>query len=128
MQVRTFAFVAACLLATAACQSTTVRGPGDQAVTATTPVALTIHRGDTAALEVDIDRQNFSGPVTVSVSQLPKGVEADRKSQKVETATATFALKAAKDADLVADQKIGVTVEDKDGRKALQYVALTVKN
>jgi len=128
MTARTFALVAACLLATAACQSTTVRGPEDQAITATTPVALVIHRGESTALEVGIDRQNFSGPVTVSVSQLPKGVEVDRATQKVETSTATFALKAARDADLVDDQKLGVMVQGMDGRRSMQYVALTVKN
>jgi hypothetical protein len=128
MTAKTLAVFAACLLATAACQSTTVRGPEDQKLVATTPTALTIHRGESTALEVGIDRVNFSGPVKVSVSQLPKGVDVDRATQKVETATATFALKAAKDADLVAEQKIGVTVEDADGRRAMQYVALTVKN
>ena len=128
MTARTFAVLAACLLATAACQSTTVRGPEDKAITATTPTSLTLRRGESTALEVGIDRQNFTGPVTVSVSQLPRGVEVDRATQKVETDSATFALKAAKDADLVDEQKLGVMVQGMDGRRAMQYVALTVKN
>jgi hypothetical protein len=128
MKAGTRAFVTACLLATAACQTVTVRGPEDKKLAATTPIALTIHRGESTALEVGIDRENFTGPVTVSVSQLPTGVAADRVSQKTETATATFALTASKTAELVADQPLGVTVEGMDGRRATQFVALTVKN
>ncbi len=126
MRARTTALVAACLLASAACQTVTVRGPDDKKLAATTPVALTVHRGQSAALEVGIDRDNFTGPVTVSVSRLPVGVEVDRAVQKVETSSATFALTASPTADLVAGEPVGVTVEGMDGRRATQFVALTV--
>jgi hypothetical protein len=128
MKAGTLAFVATCLLATAACQTTTVRGPEDKRLAATTPIALVIHRGESTPLEVEIDREKFTGPVTVSVSQLPKGVEVDRASQKTETSTATFSLTATKNADLVAEQPLGVIVEGMDGRRLTQFVALTVKN
>jgi hypothetical protein len=128
MKAGTLAFAAACLLATAACQTVTVRGPEDKKLAATTPIAMVIHRGESIPLEVGIDRENFAGPVTVSVTQLPKGVEVDRASQKVETESATFALTASPNAEIVADQPIGVTVEGMDGRRATQFVALTVKN
>jgi uncharacterized surface anchored protein len=105
-----------------------VRGPEDKKLAATTPIAMTIHRGQSTALEVGIDRDNFSGPVTVSLSQIPKGVDVDRVSQKVETSSATFALTASKDAELVAERPLGVTIEGMDGRRATQFVALTVKN
>lgn len=128
MKAGTLLAVAVCLLATAACQTVTVRGTEDKKLAATTPIALTLHRGESTALEVGIDRDNFTGPVTVSVSQLPRGVEVDRVVQKVETQSATFALTASTTADLVAEQPVGVTVEGMDGRRATQYVALTVKN
>jgi hypothetical protein len=128
MKAGTRSLVAACLLATAACQTVTVRGPEDKKLAATTPLALTIHRGESAALEVGIDRENFAGPVTVSVTQLPHGVDVDRSSQKTETSSATFALTASKSADLVAAQPVGVIVEGMDGRRATQFVALTVKD
>jgi hypothetical protein len=128
MKAATRSLVVVCLLATAACQTVTVRGPEDKKLAATTPVALTIHRGESTALEVGIDRDNFAGPVTVSVSQLPKGVVVDRVSQKTDTSSATFALTAAKSADIVAEQPVGVTVEGMDGRRATQFVALTVKD
>jgi hypothetical protein len=117
---------AACLLAAAACRQTTVRGPNDEAVTASAPSALTIHRGDSIPLKVALARDKFDGPVTVSISQLPKGVETDQATQTVDTASATFSLRASKDADLVANQAVGVTVDAMDGRRATQFVALTV--
>jgi hypothetical protein len=128
MRTATLVLVAVGLLATAACQTVTVRGPDDKKLAATTPLAMTLHRGESKALEVGIDRDNFSGPVTVSVSQLPPGVEVDRNDQKVETQSATFALTASANAELVAGQPIGVTVEGMDGRRATQFVALTVKH
>jgi len=114
------------LLATAACKQTTVRGPNDEAVTATAPSSLTIHRGDSIPLTVSLDRQKFEGPVTVSISQLPKGVETDHVTQTVDTSSATFSLKASNNADLVANQAVNVTVDAMDGRRLTQYVAITV--
>jgi hypothetical protein len=117
---------AACLFAAVACKQTTVRGPDNEAVTAKAPSSLTIHRGDSIPLKISLDRDNFEGPVTVSISQLPKGVETDQATKTVDAGSATFSLKAAHDADLVANQAVGVTVDAMDGRRATQYVALTV--
>lgn len=118
--------LAVALLAVSACRQVTVRGPDGQEVTATTPRAITIHRGETIPLTVGISRERFTGPVTVAITQLPKGVVADRSSQTVETPDATFSLVASNDADLVANQAVGVTVDAMDGRRATQFVALTV--
>src|SRR5262245_48315557 len=127
MRAHTLLIVAAAgLLAAAACKQTTVRGPNDEALTATTPNALTIHRGDSIPLKVALARDNFEGPVTVSISELPKGVETDTATQTVGTTSATFSLRASKDADLVANQAVHVTVDAMDGRRATQFVALTV--
>lgn len=120
------AALAACLLALSACQSVTVRGTQDRSLTATTPRSMTIHRGGSAPLEIGIDRNNFTGPVTVSLFQLPRGVESDKSSIKAETTTVTFILKADKAADLVSSQEVGVTVEDPDGRQATQFFKLTI--
>jgi hypothetical protein len=114
------------LLGAAACKQTTVRGPEGEAVTATAPSSLTIHRGDSIPLTVALDREKFEGPVTVSISQLPKGVETDQVTQTVDTSSATFSLKASNNADLVANQAVNVTVDAMDGRRLTQYVALTV--
>ena len=126
MRLKVHAALAVCLLAVGACQTATVRGPEGQSLTATTPRSMTIRRGDTSTLEVGIDREKFTGPVTVSIFQLPKGVESDKSSIKAETTSATFILKAAAGADLVTNQAVGVTVEDPDGRKATQFVNVNV--
>ena len=128
MKSRVALAVAFCLLAGTACTSTTVRGPGDQSLTATTPRSMTLKRGESAPLEVGIDQDNFTGPVTVSISKLPGGVQTDTSSQKVETTSATFVLSASKTADLVTDQAVLVTVEALSGRKASQYVNLSVRD
>ena len=121
------AAVAACLLAATACRhTTTVHGPGGESVSATAPSSVWIARGKSTPLVVSIDRQNFTGPVTVSIAQLPSGVSADRSSMTVETTQATFALKASKTADLVQNQAVMVTISDANGRRATQYVQLTV--
>ncbi len=121
------AALAACLFAVAACHSdATVRGTQGQSLTSTTPTSMTIHRGDSAPLEVGIDRERFTGPVTVSIFQLPKGVESDKSSIKAESTSATFILKAAAAADLVSNQAVGVTVADPNGRTATQFVNVNV--
>ena len=126
MTTRIAVVLAACLLAGTACRQVTVLGPQGETITATTPRSLTIRRGYSLPLEVGIARENVKGPVTVAISQLPKGVDADRTSMAVETATATFGLKASKTADLVSNQAVMVTVADADGRRTTQYVDLTV--
>ncbi len=120
------AALAACLFAAACTSDATVRGTQGKSLTSTTPKSMTIHRGDSAPLEVGIDREKFTGPVTVSIFQLPKGVESDKSSIKAETTSATFILKAGAAADLVTNQAVGVTVEDPNGRKATQFVNVNV--
>jgi ABC-type glycerol-3-phosphate transport system substrate-binding protein len=119
-------FMGCLLLGIAACQSSTVRGPQGQSLTVTTVTSMTMHRGHSAPLEVGIDREKFTGPVTVSIFQLPNGVGSDKASIQAETTSATFILTASKLADLVSNQAVGVSVEGPDGRKATQFVNLTV--
>lgn len=126
MRASIFAVVALCLVGTAACRTVEVRGPGGRTLAATTPRSMTMRRGEEAPLVIAIDRTNFTGPVKVSLSQLPKGVSVDRGSQSVETTQATFVLKASRQADLVGNQALMVVVEGPDGVRATQYIDLTV--
>ena len=126
MRVLIVAAMAVCVLTTAACQQMETRGPHGERVTATSPRAVTLRRGDSVPLTVAIDRENFTGPVTVSVAQLPNGVSADRSSMTVDSTTATFVLKATPSADLVRNQAVALTLEGQGGRKAMQYIDLTV--
>jgi hypothetical protein len=115
-----------CLVAAAGCQQSKVHGPEGESVTLTTPRSLKVHRGSSVDLKVDIDRNGYSGPVTVTVSQLPSGVSADRPSATVDTTAATFVLVATPTATLVANQSVAVTLEAMSGRKAMQYISLDV--
>jgi len=56
----------------------------------------------------------------------PPRRERRQTSQKVETTSATFILRASKDADLVRNQAVLVRTEAMNGRAASQYVNLTV--
>ena len=117
---------AACLFVAAACHAGAVRG-GDGAPTAVaTNRSITMRRGESTALVVDVDRPNFAGTVKVAISQLPNGVTTDHASLKVGLTAATFILGASASADLVRDRAIAITVQDPAGREAKQYVNLTV--
>lgn len=119
--------VLGCLaLAVPACHSASVRGTGDRSLTATTPRSMTLSRGHSGTLEIGIERDNFNGPVTVSVFQLPRGVESDYSVIRSDMTSATFILSADRSADLVHNQAVGVTVSDPNGRQVTQYVNLTI--
>ena len=120
------ACLAVCLFVAVGCQQMDVREPQGGRVTATSPRTVTIHRGESTSLTVAIDRESFAGPVKVSLSQLPSGVTVDRASMTVDTTSATFALTATRTADRVRNQAVVVTLEDDNGRRAMQYIDLTV--
>jgi hypothetical protein len=89
---------------------------------------MTIQRGESATLEVGIGRERFTGPVTVSIFQLPAGVVADRSSIEAETTTATFILKADADADLVENHAADVTASAGPGGIAVsQSISIDVR-
>ena len=114
-----------CVLA--GCQTATVRGPEGKMMTVEVPMAVTVQRGPTQPLTIEIERGDFTDPVTVSVSQLPAGVTVDKASKTVETDAATFMLKADKDAAMVVNQAVRVNVTGPGGMAATKYVKLTVK-
>lgn len=127
MRIREILILSIGLIATVGCRSTTVRGPDGQSLTATTPRSMTIHRGESSPLSVDLDQENSTEPVTVTISRLSDGIEAIPASQVVQTTTATFMLRASSTADLVTDQAVMVTVEGLNGRKASHHINLTVR-
>jgi hypothetical protein len=134
MRFLTIAALTMVLMATAACDSmyrgenyTAVRDTGGREVAVSTQRSVTIRRGEQAALTVDVDRERYSGPVTVSISGLPTGVRADDKMMKVETAQATFILEASRDAVIVRGAPATVRIEGPGGMAATQYVDITVE-
>ena len=128
MKLPISAALAACLFSVVACQSATVRGTEGRSLTATAPVWMTVQRGTSSPLEIGIDRQKFTGPVTVSVFQLPRGVTTDKSTIRSESTTATFIVTASATADLVSNQAVGIIVEDPSGRQVTQFVNLSITN
>lgn len=126
MKITTPVVLTLCLIAAAGCRQTQMRGPEGQTITTTTPRSISVHRGGSVALEVGIDRERYTGPVKVTVSQLPRGVRADRPSATFETTSATFVLEAAPNADLVTNQQVAIIVSGLGGRETTQYVELDV--
>ena len=114
------------VLAVTGCRSSQVNGPAGQSITAVTARSMQIRRGEQQPLEVEVDRENVTVAVTVSIWQLPRGVSSDKSSVKSETTAATFILTATRDAPLVENQAVGVTIEGMNGRRASHYVNLTV--
>jgi hypothetical protein len=126
--MRNFAVIASCLLIFAAlgCQESTVRGPEGQAMTISLPSPITLQRGQNYPLTVGIERKGFSGPVTVSVSQLPNGVVVQEQTQTVETDMAVFVLMASNTAEIVGNQQVKVSASGAHGITTTQYLSLTV--
>ena len=107
--------------------STTIQGPGGRELTLTVPDDVTILRGTSRKVDVEIDRENTREPVTVSIGNLPEGVRARQSSQTVETDAVTFILEADRQADLVYNQAVRVTMEGPEGMRAVQQFSLTVE-
>ncbi len=108
------------------CQTATVQGPGGKSLTLVTPKTFTIGRGETRTLEIGVNRENTTAPVTVSLSLLPDGVTARQASKTVETDAATFVLQASRQAALVRNQAAAVTIEGPDGMRGTEHIRLTV--
>ncbi|MFP4105353.1 MAG: hypothetical protein ACLFVU_04595 [Phycisphaerae bacterium] len=108
-------------------QEVTTEGPGGQTMTTAVPKNVTVHRGRTEILDVEVTRKKFSEPVEVSISQLPEGVTVDNQTQSVTADTGTFVLEAATDAPLVKNQAVLITAEGPEGMATRQYVQMSVE-
>ena len=127
--MRNFAVIASCLVmfTMLGCEQSTVRGPEGEQLTITSPPALTLHRGMDQPLEVSIDRKNTTGPVTVSISQLPNGVTTRNTTQSVETDKAVFILMASDNANLVNNQQVKIVSKGANGVQTTQYLSVNVE-
>lgn len=126
--MRNLAVTAFCLAIFAAlgCQESTVRGPEGKAMTISLPGPITLQRGQNYPLTMGIERKGFSGPVTVSIAQLPNGVAVQEKTQTVETDKAVFMLTASDTAEIVGNQQVKVKASGPTGITTTQYLSLTV--
>jgi hypothetical protein len=109
------------------CQQTTVRGPKGQRMTVAKPADVTLHRGEAESVTIALDRENFDGPVTVSISGLPSGVEAVDEPRSTTSESATVVLRASEHAGLVGNHMVDLTVEGPDGMRAREQFRVTVR-
>ena len=126
--MRTVSFVMVCLAVWLAqgCQQSTVSGPAGQKMTVAVAHSVTLHRGQSSAVEVGIQRVGFTDPVTISVSQLPAGVTVEDATRSVGTDKTAFIFRASPDADLVGNQQVRITAQGPAGVESTQYMSLTI--
>lgn len=88
----------------------------------------TINRGSTDKVSVSITRSNFTDPVTIMVSDLPKGIEVVEKDMIIATGSTslTLTLKAAADAT-PGEYSVTLSASAPDMEKTSQTFKLTVK-
>lgn len=82
----------------------------------TSPGSQTVTQDRTDELTVSIDRDGFSGPVTIELKNLPKGVTVETKDLTLpaDKNSLTVTVKAAPDAPAVVDHLVSVTAKAKD--------------
>ncbi|MFP4214466.1 MAG: hypothetical protein ACLFVH_00950 [Phycisphaerae bacterium] len=109
------------------CQQAHVSGPGSRELSMTFPAYVTIQRGSDRMVDVTITRVATREPVTISISQLPSGVTAKQSSQTVETDEVTFILQADRDAALVSNQQVALTIQgERNSQSATDHFHLAV--
>jgi hypothetical protein len=131
MRVKTCVLVtlAAATMMTAGCQQATITGPGDRELSMEFPAYVTIQRGSSERMEVEIHRTATREPVTVSISNLPDGVTAKQTRQTVETNEVTFMLEADRNAALVSNQAVSITLTGRqDDQSVTEHFKLTVSD
>jgi hypothetical protein len=96
------------------------------------PASQTVTQDRTDELSVSVSREGFSGPVTVSLNNLPKGVTVETKDLTLpaDKNSLTVTIKAAPDAPAVIDHVVQVVAkakEESDLPEVASDFKLTVK-
>jgi hypothetical protein len=97
-------------------ESGKVKGSGGKELKVTTPGDTTIKQGESKDVTVTIKRTKFDDPVTIELSDLPKGVIADETKKTIEKGqdSVKFTLKAADNATPEKGNKVKVTARGAD--------------
>lgn len=109
-------------------RETTVRGERGEKLTLVKPSAQSVRRGNAETLTIRVKRNGFSDPVSISLSQLPAGVEAVDTPKSVNGDSVEVVLRASPSADLVTNQLVMVTASGPNGMGAQESFKLTVKD
>ncbi len=111
----------------AACEKSTVEGPGEKQLTLVKPANQTIEQGKTNEVSIMVNRDNFSAPVRVEFGNLPSGVTVEDNGGVVEGSQRNFVLKASDTASLVGDHVATVTAQGPDGMAVTEQFTITVR-
>jgi hypothetical protein len=111
MKNLSFAVLAAAVLFSAGCSTTTSHGPNGSALTLLEPSNQTIERGTTNDIMIAVDRGGFSGPVAIRFDGLPHGVSIVDANPTIQADdnVVMFTMKATRDAAIVSNQYVTVT-------------------
>lgn len=125
-----FALAIASLALAGCAKDATVEGKGHEKLSLDDPSDVTIERGGTAKIDIDISRKDLAGDVAISFSKLPAGVDVvDASNKIVGTGTeATYTLRASPTADLVEKSVATVTATGPGGIAVTQSFDVTVKD
>jgi hypothetical protein len=128
-------FAAIALVMAAGCQKSTSTGPSTtgksedtKKLTLVTSESQSIEQGETDRIQITINRDNFNDPVTISLNDLPPGIEFVEKTATIppNDNMVTLTLKAADDA-AVGEQTFVIVAEAPGLDKNTQTVKLMVK-
>jgi subtilase family serine protease len=97
------------------------------AISSVSPSSITLARGGSASLTVNLTRSNFTGSVTLSTSGVPTGVTATYTQPSTRN-SGTISLKAASFASLVSSRSITITAKGSRVSSATATFTLTVNS
>ena len=97
------------------------------AISRVSPSSVTLARGSSASLTVNLTRSNFTGSVTLSTSGLPTGITATYTQPSTRNSGA-ISLKAASNASLVSSRSITITASGSGVSSATATFTLTVSS
>ncbi|HYC78136.1 MAG TPA: hypothetical protein VEI02_10965 [Planctomycetota bacterium] len=121
--------VVAAALFVAACSSTTESNDRGASLTLVEPGDQTLERGETNQIMVAINRDNFSGPVTIRFENLPRGVTVVEPNPTIPAGERVkrFTLRADVDAAVVENHRVVIRADGADGLMVTEAFNVTVK-
>ncbi len=106
---------------------TTVLGSGGEKLTLVKPKNVAIRRGEAESVVVRLRRHHFSDEVKITVSQLPRGVNAVDVPRATNADRVELLLRADEDAALVRGHQVMVTAHGPDGISATETLEISVR-
>lgn len=121
---RPFAFVSLALLALSfgACQQTKVRGAGGEQLGLREPANQWLRQGESNEVAIQINRDDFEGPVDIQFTNLPAGVTVQNPGPiPAGDFIKNYTLVVAPDAPLAKDHVVTVTASARDMRVSQNF-------